>query len=76
MAGVGVPCLVLAGEADILIPVSLSRKLHELIPAAEWVVTRGGHACLWEYPTEFNDAILNFLAKRAALDEGIRRSES
>ncbi|HEV3290123.1 MAG TPA: alpha/beta fold hydrolase, partial [Streptosporangiaceae bacterium] len=31
-----VPTLVLAGQEDILIPVSLSRRLHERIPGAQW----------------------------------------
>ena len=39
-----VPPLVLAGEEDILIPVSLSRELHGLIPGAAWATTKGGHA--------------------------------
>jgi 3-oxoadipate enol-lactonase len=59
---VNVPTLVLAGEEDILIPVSLSRALHESIPGSTWATTRGGHACLWESPEPFNDAVLRFLA--------------
>jgi pimeloyl-ACP methyl ester carboxylesterase len=58
-----VPTLVLAGEEDILIPVSLSRQLHEAIPGAHWATTKGGHACLWEYPAEFNQTFLDFVAK-------------
>jgi 3-oxoadipate enol-lactonase len=57
---IAVPTLVLAGEQDILIPVSLSRRLHEQISGAQWATTRGGHACLWEYPAEFNRAFLEF----------------
>jgi 3-oxoadipate enol-lactonase len=56
----GVPVLVLAGEQDILIPVSLSRELADLVPGAEWATTKGGHACLWEHPAEFNHAFLEF----------------
>jgi 3-oxoadipate enol-lactonase len=56
-----VPTLVLAGETDILIPVELSRRLHSLIPRARWATTRGGHACLWEYPDEFNRALIAFI---------------
>jgi 3-oxoadipate enol-lactonase len=59
---VGVPTLVLAGEEDILIPVSLSRELHALIPGAAWATTKGGHACLWESPEPFNRAVLDFIA--------------
>jgi 3-oxoadipate enol-lactonase len=57
------PTLVLAGEEDILIPVRLSMQLHELVPGAAWATTKGGHACCWEHPQEFNQALLEFLAK-------------
>ena len=60
------PVLVLAGEEDILIPVALSRRLHEGIPGSEWATTKGGHACVWEYPAEFNRAYLAFLGKHSA----------
>jgi 3-oxoadipate enol-lactonase len=59
---ISVPTLVLAGEEDILIPVSLSRALHEGIPGSTWATTAGGHACLWESPEPFNAAVLQFLA--------------
>ena len=57
------PTLVLAGEQDILIPVSLSRRLHEGITGAEFATTPGGHACLWEHPAEFNEAFLAFIKR-------------
>jgi 3-oxoadipate enol-lactonase len=60
---IAVPTLVLAGEQDILIPVSLSRRLHERIPGSQWATTSGGHACLWEYPAEFNQAFLEFISQ-------------
>lgn len=55
-----VPTMVLAGD-DILIPVSLSKELHELIPWSTWRTVNGGHGCCWEYPDEFNGTILDFL---------------
>jgi len=58
-----VPALVLAGEQDILIPASLSRRLADQVPGAEWATTKGGHACLWEYPAEFNQAFLEFIKR-------------
>jgi 3-oxoadipate enol-lactonase len=61
LGAIAVPTLVLAGEEDILIPVRLSQRLHAGIKGAEWKTTRGGHACLWEHPTEFNRALLEFL---------------
>ncbi len=57
------PCLVLAGEQDILIPVSLSRRLHDGVPGSEFATTPGGHACLWEHPAEFNRAFLEFIKR-------------
>ncbi len=57
------PALVLAGAEDILIPVSLSRRIHEAIPGSEWCTTMGGHACVWEYPAEFNQTFLDFVRR-------------
>jgi 3-oxoadipate enol-lactonase len=57
-----VPTLVLVGEEDILIPVRLSRRLHDAIAGSEWAQTPGGHACLWEHPEPFNQAVLGFLS--------------
>jgi 3-oxoadipate enol-lactonase len=57
------PSLVLAGEEDILIPVALSRRIHEGIPGSEWATTRGGHGCIWEHPAEFNRTYLDFVAR-------------
>ena len=66
LGGVSVPTLVLAGEDDILIPVSLSGRLHAAIPGSEWATTPGGHACLWEHPEAFNRAVLEFLRRQRA----------
>jgi 3-oxoadipate enol-lactonase len=60
---ISVPTLVLAGEEDILIPVSLSRRIHDAIPGSEWATTKGGHACLWEHPAEFNHTFLDFVRR-------------
>jgi 3-oxoadipate enol-lactonase len=57
------PALVLAGEEDILIPVALSRRLHEGIPGSEWATTKGGHGCVWEHPAEFNRTYLDFVLR-------------
>nr|WTB29879.1 alpha/beta hydrolase [Streptomyces sp. NBC_00830] len=61
---IAVPTLVQAGEEDIIIPVSLSQDLHTRVAGAEWRTTRGGHACLWEFPEEFNVALLDFLGRQ------------
>lgn len=59
------PTLVLAGEEDILIPVRLSRDLHQAIPGSRWATTPGGHACLWELPDPFNTAFLDFVRSQS-----------
>lgn len=53
--------LVLAGKVDILIPVVLSRELAEKIEGSQFLTTKGGHACMWEFPDAFNQAIVGFL---------------
>lgn len=63
LSQIAVPTLVLAGGEDILIPVSLSRQLHELVPGSTWATTKGGHACLWEHPAEFNQIFLEFVSQ-------------
>ena len=62
LAAVTCPAMTLVGEEDILIYPKLSRRLHDELPHSTWVEVRGGHACIWEYPDEFNDAVLAFLA--------------
>jgi 3-oxoadipate enol-lactonase len=59
------PTTVIAGEVDILIPVHLSRRLHEGIGGSEWVTVPGGHACIWEQPEPFNDAVIAHVRKHA-----------
>ncbi|TKA62710.1 hypothetical protein B0A55_10635 [Friedmanniomyces simplex] len=53
--------MVLAGKVDILIPVQLSRELAERIEGCQFLTTKGGHACMWEFPEEFNKTMIRFL---------------
>jgi pimeloyl-ACP methyl ester carboxylesterase len=62
LAAVTCPSMTLVGEEDILIYPKLSRRLHDELPRSTWVEVPGGHACLWEYPEAFNQAVLAFLA--------------
>lgn len=59
---ISVPTLVLAGEEDILIPVHLSRALHQSIPGSEFRTTKGGHGCIWEHPDAFNEHFIGFIS--------------
>jgi 3-oxoadipate enol-lactonase len=63
LGALGLPTLVLAGEADMLIPPIQSRRLHAAMPGAEWVTVQGGHAALWEFPETFNAAVLDFIGR-------------
>jgi pimeloyl-ACP methyl ester carboxylesterase len=63
LGAITTPTLVIAGEQDILIPVALSRRLHEGIAGSEWKTTPGGHASIWEHPKPFNEAVLEFIGR-------------
>ena len=52
--------LVLAGKTDILIPVVLSKELAEKVQGT-FLTVKGGHACMWEFPDDFNKTVLKFL---------------
>ena len=60
------PTLTLVGEEDILIYPTLSRAAARRDPQFDVGEVPGGHACLWEYPDEFNRAVLDFLQRRSA----------
>lgn len=55
------PAMTLVGEQDLIIYPKLSHRLHEELPDSTWVEVPGGHACLWEFPDAFNEAVLAFL---------------
>jgi 3-oxoadipate enol-lactonase len=62
LSAVTCPALTLVGEEDILIYPKLSRRLHDDLPDSTWAEVPGGHACLWEHPAPFNEAVLEFLS--------------
>lgn len=60
---IGVPTLVLCGDADLLIPASNSDLLAAGIPGARLVKLPGGsHGFNFETPETFNRTVLEFLA--------------
>jgi len=62
LGDIAVPTLVLVGEQDILIPVRLSRAMQAGIAGSKFQAVPGGHACLWEAPDEFNEALITYMA--------------
>jgi pimeloyl-ACP methyl ester carboxylesterase len=56
------PCLLLWGDRDPLVPISVGRQAAELIPNARLAVMSGvGHAPMWEQPAEFVRIVGDFL---------------
>jgi len=63
LAAIGVPTLVLTGDADLLIPPQNSDVIASKIPGAKLVKIPGGsHGFNFETPDLFNKAVLDFLA--------------
>ena len=62
-----IPTHVIGAEHDILVPVWKSRELAELIPGAKLTVLEGApHGVNVETAEQFNKAVLDFIAERAA----------
>lgn len=57
------PTLITSAAEDLLCPRDYSDELLHYIPHAKrMILPRGGHACLHEYPQDFNLCLLNFLS--------------
>ena len=69
LAGVTSPSLVLVAESDIFIRPELSRRMLERLPAASWATVAGGHAVMWENPSDWNRAIVDFVTGHAGPDQ-------
>lgn len=67
LATLDAPAHVIGAEYDILVPVWKSRELTELIPGAQLTVLDAcPHGLNVERAEEFNRAVLDFIAERAA----------
>jgi len=56
------PALILAGEADQVVPAENARRLAAKLPKAQLQIFAGaGHLCPLERPEAFNRAVLDFL---------------
>jgi pimeloyl-ACP methyl ester carboxylesterase len=71
-----VPCLVLGGANDLVLPVAHSEALADAIPSADYVVVpNAGHALILERPDEVGEALRN-LVDRAEAQLGSSSSSS
>jgi pimeloyl-ACP methyl ester carboxylesterase len=60
---ISVPCLIIAGAQDILIPEEEQKTLLEGIPDTRWLCLKGaGHGVHADRTDRFNNAVLDFLA--------------
>ena len=67
LASLSMPTHVIGAEQDILVPVWKQRELAALIPDAKLTVFEGSaHGANLERADEFNRAVLDFIAERAA----------
>jgi pimeloyl-ACP methyl ester carboxylesterase len=56
------PTLIIWGEHDTVVPLSLGRALHQQLAGSQFKLIHGvGHVPMWEKPQEFNQAALQFL---------------
>lgn len=63
---ISVPTMILWGDSDPAIPVSLAHRLHKRIPLSELRIIRDcGHVPHMERPAETNEALLDFLSRHA-----------
>lgn len=59
-----VPTLVVAGTKDNFTPLSVCRRMYEMIPGAEWFsVEDGSHGALIEFPEIIGNRVLQFLTR-------------
>ena len=60
---ISVPCLIIAGAQDILIPEAEQKTLFEDIPDTRWLCLQGaGHGVHGDQIVRFNNPVLDFLA--------------
>ena len=61
------PALVVAGDKDLFVPVSVSEAMREAIPGARFYMAKdGGHVQHWEQLEKYNQVTLDFLLEHSA----------
>lgn len=66
LADVCCPTLLLVGDEDPIVPVSVMREVAEAVNGSELaVVVQAGHSAYFEKPDEVNRLMLDFIARRA-----------
>ena len=61
---IGAPTLILWGECDATLPLAVGQRLHGYLPQATFqIIAEAGHFPMWERPTAFNRAVIQFLKR-------------
>jgi pimeloyl-ACP methyl ester carboxylesterase len=64
LAGIDAPTLIIWGERDATLPLAVGRQLHRHLPQAAFLVLPGaGHFPMWDRPTAFNEAVMQFVGR-------------
>ena len=64
LESIGVPALLITGDADLYCPPSVLRLFAARIPNSQMIVaSECGHSAYWEQPDIFNRTVLEFLKK-------------
>jgi pimeloyl-ACP methyl ester carboxylesterase len=64
LAGIEAPTLIIWGERDATLPLAVGQQLHRHLPQAAFLVLPGaGHFPMWDRPTAFNEAVMQFLGR-------------
>lgn len=68
------PVLLVWGEHDAIVPPRCAHQMHERLPDSELAVFAGaGHSPMVEFPNQFNDLTLRFIASHHGLENGLEK---
>jgi len=68
LAQIAAPTLIVWGEHDTIVPLTLGQRLHQQLVDSRLIVIRGAvHVPMWEKATEFNRIVLEFLIEQSAV---------
>jgi pimeloyl-ACP methyl ester carboxylesterase len=63
------PVLLVWGQHDAIVPPRCAHQMHQRLPDSELAVFAGaGHSPMIEFPDQFNDLALRFIASRSGVD--------
>lgn len=67
LATIQTPTLIIWGEHDALLPLTLGHALQEALPHARFITLPCGHRPMLAYPTQFSELVLQFISSSVEL---------